>query len=292
MVNKEDLWNKNGEINEQAVIPDIDILPSLQIDNFDCDSDFKQYGETLLCDGDNAICVMSVKDDLGNHIDLDLRVRGEVRVGWRENEDEDFEYYKHYSQFPAELTEAIKSGEYYNNDHVDVSENNWLETICTAFDKDEEEVYCDGIMFEQDIASMTPDEVKSILFQIAVNQFESEYQEHSFKKPDITLKRILEYAGYKYSVTEKGDEIEFPDFPSKGVNTYFQRDFAEENTFDIYLNNAKDNTVLAMKSDCTYNCLYNYIMDIACGELECDNGKTIKDNLNKKGKIKQDMEKM
>ena len=280
MLNQEKFYYKTGGINEKGIVPDVDILPSLKITYFDCDENLKQYAETLLCDGDDAICVMTVEDSLGNSVGFDLRVRGDVRVGGGDDLNDDFTYYKHYSQFPTELHKAISNGDYYSNEHVDVSENNWLETVYYITKADEtEEESTDSIVFEYDISEMTPDEVKEILMNYAREIFSVNYEINKFKKPDITLDDMFKYANLRYSETEKGDEIAFPNFPEKGINTYFQRDFLEENSYDIYLNDAKSNAILVSKSDCDYHCLYENIIEVACGTLECDNGKTIKENL-------------
>ena len=296
MINKKDLWNKNGDVNEQAIIPDILILPPLQIDYFDCDTNLEQYKETLFCDGDDPICIMSVKDDLGNHIDLDMRVRGEVRIGWRDNINDDFAYYKHYSQFPEELTKAIKEGNYYHNPHVDVADSNWISTVITDINSNDEEMYCDATEYGLDkFIRSTPaiDEIKSEMLEIAETMFDYEYQKGSFIKPDITLINLLSYVGNEYDSSKPGETISLAQFPQEGINTYLVKNLDKENEFDVYINNAKDNSSVALKKNCEYCCLYNYVMDIACGELECDNGKTIKENLDesKKGKNKQDFEK-
>ena len=144
----------------------------LKVTRFDCDKNLAQYDNTLLCDGDDAICIMTVEDECGNRVELDLRVRGEVRVFW------DGCVYKHYSQFPSELTEYLKNGgDWYSGDcdtgcYVDMS--NWLEVIYAAYNSDDEEVGYDSVgeFCESDISGMTPSQLKDILLDDAQWVFE------------------------------------------------------------------------------------------------------------------------
>lgn len=172
--------NKNEIRNDSAVVPNLSLPPKLTVTSFDCDENLTQYAETLLCDGDDAICYMTVQDKAGNEVGFDLRIRGEVRVGWRDNVNDDFTYYKHYSQFPPELTKAIKSGEYYEDEHVWVDMNNWLETVYYINDES-----IDGIMFEENIADMSPADVKTKILEYASWVFESCYDDGTFTRPEV-----------------------------------------------------------------------------------------------------------
>lgn len=138
----------------------------LKVTRFDCDKNLAQYDNTLLCDGDDAICIMTVEDECGNRVELDLRVRGEVRVFW------DGCVYKHYSQFPPELTEYIKNGGdwwggYYDNGCY-ADESNWLEVTYTIYNSDGEEIKTGsaGDFFE-DMKEMTPKKLQDILLEYA-----------------------------------------------------------------------------------------------------------------------------
>lgn len=278
MVDHKVLWNENGEIQENAIIPDIDIPAVLEIKNFDCDEDLAQYSETLLCDGDDAIAVMYAEDKDGNGVSLDLRVRGEVRVGYRESPDDDFVYYKHYSQFPPELTEILKNGEF--SELVDIDNNNCIETVYYIYDSNGEELYCDGIV-EEDITKMTPDDMKAHLMSLAEYCMEESYADGILDKPAATLNDVLSYANAQYHDAQKGDNIILRSFPEKGVDTAFTKNFDDDNAYSVTLFEHKGNKVLFKSSDHSYADLYNNIMDVATGEFG-RNGVTVKNALESK----------
>ena len=157
------------------------------VTHFDCDDNLKQYDETLLCDGDDAICIMTAEDEYHNEVGLDLRVRGEVRIGWRDDINDDFEFYQHYSQFPEELTEVIKKGDYYDNEHVCVDMNNWLETVYYLNGDS-----IDSFMFEEDIAKMTVEDMKTYLMECTKNIFVNAYECGDFKKEKSSAVKEIE----------------------------------------------------------------------------------------------------
>ena len=96
-----------------------------------------------------------------DNYDITLEVRGEVRVVWTpdpENEPDRSEVYKHASDFPDELMAVFASGEGTAEDpRIYVDDNNWFEIF---IDKDGRNVQYDTA----DAEELNPQQVFSLLW--------------------------------------------------------------------------------------------------------------------------------
>lgn len=274
---KEELY-KNGDINENAIIPDVTLLGMFKDVSFSCDENLSQYSIPISRDGDDPIAVMTVEDKIGNRIELDLRVVGEVKVNWKDK------VYTHYSQFPEDLIEYVKNEGNLNDKNCPIESNNYVGLRYTSFNNKDEEVYSDNIIFDEDMSKITQDELKAVLLRNALWILDAEYKDKTFERPEYTLNDIFEYANKKYVEADSGDDITICDFPVKNVNTVFTRESSTESwswSYKISLWRDKDNKLLAETKSVPYCNYYNDIIYIATGERTGFVGteKTVKDIL-------------
>lgn len=259
---KESLY-KNGDINEDVVIPDVTLFGMYKDVYFSCDEDLFQYSIPVCCDGDDPIAVMTVEDKIGNRIELDLRVVGEIKVNWKGK------VYTHYSQFPEDLIEYVKNEGNFNDENCPIESRNYIGLRYTSYNYKDEEVYSDDIIFDEDMSEITQEKLKTVLLKNALWVLDAEYKDKTFEKPEYTLSDVFDYANKKYAEADSGDEITICDFPIKSVNTVFTRESSAEAwswSYKISLWRDKDNKLLAETVSVPYCNYYNDIIDIATGE--------------------------
>ena len=126
--------------------------------------DMKNIEDSLQLDSDQTICSLE-----NNDIEINIEVKGEVKVWWNPNGDPmDGEYFTRPSEFPEELKNLIVNEEWYDTDeHIEVTSNNWFEIFfvnkadgnCIASDVidvegyDEKELLKACLEYEYDIIS-------------------------------------------------------------------------------------------------------------------------------------------
>jgi hypothetical protein len=78
--------------------------------------------DSMLSDSDQEVATYELTDADGGG-EVSIQVLGAVLVKF------DDEYYESASQMPEELLEIIREGELWNDERVEVTENNWFEAI-------------------------------------------------------------------------------------------------------------------------------------------------------------------
>lgn len=133
------------------------------VTSFDCDNDLSKYTDSLLfCSGD-VVATMTVEDDRGYSLSMELIVTGDVNVEF------EGEIYTSPDDFPPELKQAIKEGRY---DDIQINNNNWFELVYSLTDSKGEEVAYDGDVWESDLSTMTIEEVKNEMLDSGMNFIE------------------------------------------------------------------------------------------------------------------------
>ena len=106
---------------------------------------FKMYVNTnklpdsMCYDSNTTICTYTNENDR-----IDIEVRGYVKVLYNG------EVYEHYSDMPEELQKLFTTGEAYDDNKIDIQENNWYE-VSFNHDENYDVVEVDGY---------TPDELE------------------------------------------------------------------------------------------------------------------------------------
>lgn len=85
---------------------------------FEMITDLTILPDSMCLDSGEAICSYADGSDK-----VEIEVRGHVTV------DFNGERYRHYSDMPTELQELFKSGKAYDDNKVDILENNWYEVF-------------------------------------------------------------------------------------------------------------------------------------------------------------------
>lgn len=135
----------------------------LTLTRFDCDNDLSKYTNSLLFPQGETIVVADFEDKDGVNVNLRIEVVGDMKVIFNG------EPYYDPSDFPEELVECIKSGNYgcdYDDDPY-VEDGNWFEVIMTIEDKDGKEIAYNGDTLEEDVDRMTVPEFKKWLADYA-----------------------------------------------------------------------------------------------------------------------------
>lgn len=126
---------------------------------FDCEDDLSVYADSLLFTDDEVVASYEAENENGNKIEIRLIVTGDVDVTYGG------ERYRNPDDFPEEMRDVIKRGEY---DKLEIENNNWFEVVFTLFEANsEEELAYDGDVFEDDLSKMTPDELKKYFDEYA-----------------------------------------------------------------------------------------------------------------------------
>ena len=130
-----------------------------KITAFTCDKDLKKYTDSLLFDSGTVVAAMTIEDPQGYSVDMKIVVVGKPNVVFNG------ETYTSPEDFPPELIQAIKDGQY---DETFIAEsNNWFELNYSLLDEDGETYDCD--VWEADLSSMTAQQVKEEMFQAGVS---------------------------------------------------------------------------------------------------------------------------
>jgi hypothetical protein len=133
------------------------------VTSFDCDNDLSKYTDSLLfCSGDVA-ATMTMEDDRGYSLSMELIVTGDVNVEF------EGEIYTSPDDFPPELKQAVKEGRY---DDIQINSNNWFELVYSLTDSKGKEIACDGDVWESDISKMTAEQLKADMQESGVRFIE------------------------------------------------------------------------------------------------------------------------
>ena len=85
--------------------------------------DINKLPDSMCYDSNTTICTYTNENDR-----IDIEVRGYVKVLYNG------EVYEHYSDMPEELQKLFIIGEAYDDNEIDIQENNWYEV---SFNHDE-----------------------------------------------------------------------------------------------------------------------------------------------------------
>lgn len=160
--------------------------------------DLKECVDSMLFDSDTTIAHLIAESKTGLKVDVSLMVRGAVSVEYKGKT------YRKPSEFPQELIDRIKAkpndwlnpsmgfdpenltteqlnrisallaqgipDDYFEEDDIYVSCNNWFEYIYEVSGNDHEEQ--DGILFEADLAALTEEALQAEMLAIATEIIE------------------------------------------------------------------------------------------------------------------------
>lgn len=127
----------------------------LNVLNFEINGDLSQYTDSLLFQDET---IATLETELENdRYQVSIEVIGDIRLFFKGD------LYKCSGNFPNELKEIINSGKVLEHNEIEIIDNNWFEI--DIYEKNSQNVYeliYDEI-FEQDISTMTPDELKEYM---------------------------------------------------------------------------------------------------------------------------------
>lgn len=151
-------------------------MSKFAVKKWNCDENLEQYVDSMLFDSDTNICSITVDNGEGITIDIDLCIRGDVSVTYKG------EVYNTPSEFPEELKDMIRknpgtfdvyapSGEGNDVEEGDcgVNLNNWFELIfkINSPGDNNNDGFSDGDVYESDVSTMTPEQLKEELVEYA-----------------------------------------------------------------------------------------------------------------------------
>ena len=130
---------------------------------FTCE-DLTQFTNSLLFDDEQVACLKFTDEDI--EVALVLKVTGDKRVSIAKDGeiDEDADAYRYADEYPEELREAIRNGE-YDKDYV-CEENNWF-AIFITLSQNGELITRDDEVYEDVIHTKTPDALEAELTKYA-----------------------------------------------------------------------------------------------------------------------------
>ena len=131
--------------------------------SFDCDNNLSKYTDSLLfCSGD-VVATMTMEDDRGYSLSMELIVTGDVNVEF------EGKIYTSPDNFPPGLRQAIKESRY--ND-IQINNNNWFELVYSLTDSKGKEIACDSDVWESDISKMTAEQLKTHMQESGISFIE------------------------------------------------------------------------------------------------------------------------
>ncbi len=153
------------------------------ITSFECAEDLSQYEYSLLFCSGECVATMTVEDDRGYTIDMELIVTGDVNVEFNG------ENYFSPDDFPPELKQAIKDGKY--DEEFTAHNNNWFELVYSLTDSSGKEIAYDGDVWESLLDKTTPEQLKADMLDAGINFMEyhigreSDLFYRSYYEPEI-----------------------------------------------------------------------------------------------------------
>lgn len=135
-----------------------------EITSFECAEDLSQYTDSLLFCDDEGVAKMTIEDDRGYTLDMEIFVTGEVDVEFKG------EHYHNPDKFPPELKQAIRDGKY--DEEFTAHFNNWFELSYSLTDARGEEIAYDGEVWESPLDKTTPEQLKSDMLDAGVDFME------------------------------------------------------------------------------------------------------------------------
>lgn len=127
----------------------------LNVLDFEINGDLSQYTDSLLFQDET---IATLETELENdRYQVSIEVIGDIRLFFKGD------LYKCSVNFPNELKEIINSRKVLEHSEIEIIDNNWFEI--DIYEKNSQNVYeliYDEI-FEQDISTMTPDELKEYM---------------------------------------------------------------------------------------------------------------------------------
>ena len=163
-----------SEILETEQIPvfPVEDLGDKEVTAFDCEKDLSKYTDSLLFPSGECVATMTVEDEKGHELSMELIVTGDVRVEF------EGETYRSPDDFPPALVQAIKDGKY--DEAFTAEDNNWFELVYTLTDSRGNELAYDGDVWEESLHNKTPEQLKASMAEAGIQFMEH----HIGKEPD------------------------------------------------------------------------------------------------------------
>lgn len=169
------------------VIDNPEKVLGVEIASFDCEEDLSQYTDSLLFCSDECVATMTVEDERGYTLEMELIVTGDVNVEFNG------ENYFSPDDFPPELKQAIKDGKY--DEEFTAHNNNWFELVYSLTDSSGNEIAYDGDVWESPLDKTTPEQLKAEMLDAGIG-FMEHYIGRELDEPE------------KYYISREPDEPE------------------------------------------------------------------------------------
>ena len=120
-------------------------MTDIKVLEFEVYEDMTKIRDSLELESGTCVCYMKT-----NYGSVEIRAVGEVRIFFDEDRNNDFTSYRYYYDFPDELKKMIHDGTAWDDDRVDIGNNNWFEAFSSTGESD-----------IVDIEGMTEDELRA-----------------------------------------------------------------------------------------------------------------------------------
>ena len=134
-------------------------VTGMKVTSFDCADDLSQYTDSLLFCSDDCVATMTIEDERGYFLDMEIIITGDVDVTFEGKN------YTSPDDFSPELKQAIKEGRY---DDIEINSNNWFELVYSLTDDKGNEIAYDGDVYESDISKMTAEQLKTEMLESGI----------------------------------------------------------------------------------------------------------------------------
>ena len=124
-------------------------MNKLEIINFNVFGNLKEYTDSLLFDYE-TIAELETKE-----YTVTIEVFGDIRLYYKGR------LYKSAAKYPEELIRLLKSDKAYENQDLEICNNNWFEIdIYELTENNQKELVNDEVLYNIDISKITKDELK------------------------------------------------------------------------------------------------------------------------------------
>lgn len=140
----------------------------LNVLDFEINGDLSQYIDSLLFEDET---IATLETELKNEkYNVSIKVIGDIKIFFKGD------FYKYSGNFPDQLKEIIKAGKVLEHSEIEIIDNNWFEIeICEENSQNDYELLYDEV-FEQDISTMTPNELKEYMINYLKDYLELEIE--------------------------------------------------------------------------------------------------------------------
>lgn len=127
-------------------------MKNLDIIDFQVFENLNECIDSLLFD-DETIAQLNTKEYM-----VTIEVIGDIRLFFKG------QLYKSAANYPDELVKLLKSGKAYENENLEICDNNWFEiNIYESTKNNEKELINDEILDDIDISKITKDDLKQYM---------------------------------------------------------------------------------------------------------------------------------